>query len=106
MPIALAYMLSKLARETDENIMFYQQKYNFYLEEYAEKDEKGGFKTNQNHSGFILKEETLKEAHAKFNELDNFEFSIEVPPISLSLFDSLQLSPSILEGLLPFIKTE
>ena len=106
MPINLAYNLSKLARETDENILFYQQRYNAYLEEYAVKDENGGFKLNLDKTGFLLKDETIEEAHAKFNELNNFDFSIETPLISLSSFDSLQLSPAILNGLIPFLKTE
>ena len=104
MPIEVAYKLSKLARETEENITFYQQKYNSYLDEYAEKDEDGNFKMNSAGTGFILKEETMKEAHEKFNELDNFEFSIVSPRISLSSFDSIQLSPSNLSGLMAFIE--
>ena len=106
MPVSLAYDLSKLARETDENILFYQQKYNSYLEEYAEKDENGGFKFNLNKTGFLLKEETINEAQAKFNELDNFNFSINAPLISLSDLDSLHLSPATLNGLIPFLKAE
>lgn len=106
MPINLAYSLSKIAKEVEENTLFYQQRYNSYLEDYAEKEENGDFKTNSDKTGFILKEETIKEAHAKFNELDKFEFIIEAPLIPLSKLESLQLSPSILEGLLPFIEAE
>lgn len=105
MSISLAYQLSQISKAVREAFSFYQDKYNHYLSEYAETDE-NGFKMNEQGNGIILKQEKLNEAHQKFKELDNYEFPIDAKKIPLSTFEELNLSPSDLIGLLPFIEEE
>lgn len=106
MPLNVAYQLSQISKEISNCISFYQEKYNYYLEQYAEKDSNGNFKMNENKSGVILKKDVALEAQQKFKELDAYEFPIEVKKIPLVAFEKIKLSPSVLTGLLPFIEED
>ena len=106
MPLNVAYQLSQISKEVSDCISFYQDKYNYYLEQYAEKDSDGNFKMNKDKNGVVLKKDTVTEAQQKFKELDNYEFPIEAKKIKLSLLKDLNLSPSVLTGLLPFIEED
>lgn len=105
MPLSLAFSLSQIMKHANESMSFYQERYNTYLEEYAEKDEQG-FRITEDKKGIVLKKETIAEAHQKFRELDNWEFDFEIEKIPLSTFEKLELSPSDLLGFLPFIDEE
>lgn len=104
MPLNVAYQLSQISKEINGCISFYQDKYNYYLEQYAEKDSDGNFKMNENKNGVVLKKDTAAEARQKFKELDDYEFPIEAKKIPLLAFEKIKLSPSTLTGLLPFIE--
>lgn len=106
MPTTLAFRLLKIKKEVDECLAFYQEKYNGYLTQYVEKDEDGKFKMTENNEGFLLIPETIKEAHEKFKELDETDFPIKAEKITLFSFSTLNLSPTLLEGLLPFLEKE
>ena len=105
MPLSLAFALSRVAKQAADCLSFYQDRYNSYLEQYAEKDNEG-YKLTENKKGILLKKETISEAQEKFKELDNWEFEIDIKKIPLSLFEKLELSPSDLIGFLPFIDEE
>lgn len=104
MPLSLAYSLSKLSEEVNKQIEFYQKQYNTYLQLYAEKNEDGTYKMNEQQNGFILKKDLLEEAQHKFAELDSYDFVIDQEKIPLDLLTDLKVSPQILSGLLPFIE--
>lgn len=106
MPLNVAYQLSQISKEVTDCISFYQDKYNHYLEQYAEKDADGNFKMNENETGVILKKDCAAEARQKFKELDDYEFPLELKKIPLSSFEKIEISPSILTGLLPFIEED
>lgn len=105
MPLPLAFALSRIAKQAADCLSFYQDRYNSYLEQYAEKDE-DGYKLTEDKRGIVLKQETISEAHQKFKELDNWEFTLDIKKIPLSDFEKLELSPSDLIGFLPFIDEE
>ena len=105
MPLPLAFALSQIAKQSGDCLNFYQEQYNIYLEQYAEKDEEG-YKLTENKKGIVLKKETINEAREKFKELDNWEFDIDIKKIPLSSFEKLELSPTDLMGFLPFIDEE
>lgn len=104
MSISLAYKLSRISKEIQNCIEFYQNRYNDYLETYAEKEEDGTFKMTANQNGFMLKYDTISEARESFKELDNYEFPITVEKIPLKALEKFTISPSALTGLLPFIE--
>ena len=104
MPVALAYKLSKISKEINEQIEFYQSQYNTYLQLYAEKNEDGTFKMNEQGNGFILQKDNIEEAQKKFAELDSYDFPIESVPISLNDLAGLDVSPEVMKGLLPFLE--
>ena len=105
MPLPLAFALSRIAKQSGDCLNFYQEQYNIYLEQYAEKNEEG-YKLTENKKGIVLKKETINEAREKFKELDNWEFDIDIKKIPLSFFEKLELSPTDLMGFLPFIDEE
>lgn len=104
MPLSLAYDLSKISKEVGECFEFYRDKYNQYLSLYAELDEEGHYKLNKDQTQFILKTSTILEAKEKFEELDKYEFSINVKKIPINCFEKINMSPQSLSGLLPFIE--
>lgn len=105
MPINLAFQLSQISKAVSECMTFYQEKASHYFEQYAEKDG-DNYKLTPDKNGVMLKPETANEARQKFKELDSYEFPIEVKKIKLSSLNDLNLSPSTLTGLLPFIEEE
>lgn len=106
MPFTLSFKLSRINKEVDECIEFYRNSYNSLLSQYAEKNEDGSFKMGEDNSSILLKKETIEEAHRKFYELDNSEFTIEITKVPITEFETLVLPPDTLTGLLPFIETE
>lgn len=104
LPFSLAYQLSCISKEVNECIAFYRDQYNACLEQYAQKEENGTYKMSPDGSSILLKEETLSEARQKFFEIDNYEFPLNSKPIPIAAFETLNLSPSNLTGLLPFIE--
>ena len=105
MSINLAFQLSQISKAVSECMAFYQEKASLYFEQYAEKDG-DSYKLTPDKNGVILKSETANEARQKFKELDSYEFPIEIKKIKLSSLSDLNLSPSNLSGLLPFIEEE
>jgi len=106
LPFALAYQLLSINKAVNDCIAFYRDQYNKLLEEYGMKNDDGTYKISEDGAAFLLKEETIQEARQKFFELDNSEFPIDVKPIPISALEKLNLSPSKLTGLLPFIEKD
>lgn len=104
LPFTLSYQLLSINRAVNDCITFYRDQYNKLLEQYAQKNDDGTYKISEDGAAFLLKEETIQEARQKFFELDNSEFPIDVKPIPITAFETLNLSPSNLTGLLPFIE--
>lgn len=105
MPINIAFQLSQISKAVSECVQFYREKASYYFEQYAEK-EGDNYKFTSDGTGIILKPETANEGRQKFKELDSYEFPLEVKKIKLSSLNDLNLSPSTLTGLLPFIEEE
>ncbi len=108
MPISLAYKLNQIANSADNDLQFYSKNYNKYLSEYAEKDSEGQYLLNEDKTGIILKPDTIEEAHERFNELDNYNFPDlkNEEKISISEFNNIEISPTVLAGIMPFLKNE
>lgn len=104
MSLSAAFKLSQLFKKVNECIAFYQDKYTTYLQKYAETEEEGGYKMNPDKSGIVLKKDSLEEAQKAFRELDEYKFPLTYEKIPLSAFEDLQIAPSDLSGLLPFIE--
>lgn len=106
LPFTLSYQLLSINRAVNDCITFYRDQYNKLLEQYAQKNDDGTYKISEDGAAFLLKDETIQEARQKFFELDNSEFPIDVKPIPINALEKLNLSPSNLTGLLPFIEKD
>lgn len=105
MPVKTAYRISKLQEAMKKEIEFYQEQYKKIVEEYAEKDEQGNYKV-LNENNIKIQPDKIDEAASAINELQQLE--AELPDISFSLadFDSIEITPEEMSGLVDFIKEE
>lgn len=103
MPIRLAYKITKLLNQIEKD-------YNFYIEEtkkiiikYAERDEQGQLISTENGS-ITLQKNLISEAEKELLELSEIE--VDLPSISFTLdeLETLNITPSDLQSLLPFIE--
>jgi hypothetical protein len=103
MPIRLAYKITKLLNQIEKD-------YNFYIEEtkkiiikYAERDEQGQLISTENGS-ITLQKNLISEAEKDL--LDLSEIEVDLPSISFMLdeLETLNITPSDLQSLLPFIE--
>jgi hypothetical protein len=103
MPIRLAYKITKLLNQIEKD-------YNFYIEEtkkiiikYAERDEQGQLISTENGS-ITLQKNLISEAEKDLLELSEIE--VDLPSISFTLdeLETLNITPSDLQSLLPFIE--
>lgn len=99
-----SYRLTTLATEIQKNVEFFQTQLNALIQEYSKKDEGGYPIPTPDGSGVLLAEETMEEAHKRFNELHNLE--VDLPDITFAIeeFETLELSPMEISAILPFIQ--
>ena len=58
------------------DIEFYQENIQKILDNYAEKDENGNFKSNEESSGIMIKEEKIEQCHKEINDLQSINVEI------------------------------
>lgn len=108
LPFSLAYKFSKLATKIDENVEFYSKQLRNLINEYAEKDEEGNIKyDNDNADSITVRAACIEEFQAKVNELQNIEVSTDFPSFTFSDFeDKIELSTQEVLTLMPIITEE
>lgn len=107
MPLTCAYKLAKLEKEMTSDIEFYQKKYFEIIEEYGRRDEAGNLRYSEHGDVVLIKEDKIKEAQEKINELNEMEIELNIDNFLLELsdFDSnSRMSVEELNILLPFMK--
>lgn len=103
MPAQLAYKIMKIMKNTQNDIIFYQEQINKIINTYGEKDENGNL--IQQEQGVKIIENKLPECNQKMAELNNTEvefpnikFSLkELEPFKFSVVDMYQLDEIIKE---------
>jgi hypothetical protein len=104
MPIKTAYKFSRLAREIDNERIFYQTKIQSIIEAYGEKDEKGNFILTQDKTGVQIKEAELNKCQKEVVELSQLDIEISGIDISIEELDNFELTLQDMNILMPFIK--
>ena len=92
LPFALAYKLSKLATQVNEELKFYQENLTKIIEEYGEKE--NGELVYLSNGDIKIHEGKAEECHARIEELQNVEVDIkvtftpnELEPLEMSIKD-------------------
>lgn len=104
MPFKLAFKFYKINNEAESAVLFYKEKVEELVSEYAERDDEGKVKTTE--TGISLKPETAEECQKKLEELqsvkwesENFLFTKE----EIEMLDDFELTPIQWSGLFPFL---
>ena len=103
LPIKLAYKLNKLARKLENEQNFYQENLKKILDQYAQKDEKGEIKFDENKNILLIPEST-KECETKLFELQALEIEELDVEFTLDELNGLEISPMELSPLFSLIK--
>ena len=103
MPIRLAYKITKLLNQIEKDYSFYIEETKKIIVKYAERDEQGQLISTENGS-ITLQKNLISEAEKDLLELSEIE--VDLPSISFTLdeLETLNITPSDLQPLLPFIE--
>ncbi len=101
-PIKLAYKLTKLYKKLNTELEQLEETRIKLITKYAEKDEDGNVKQNEDNSVPIMKDK-LNEFQTEVNDLFSMEIDIEFEPINIDDFGDINISPKHLIGLDIFI---
>lgn len=104
LPFRLSYKVSKLLDKVEKDSQFYTEKFRNIIQKYAKRDENGEIIFE----GENVKIEPTSIAAAKKELADLNDIDIEDINIFFTLeeLENLEIKPSELQGLLPFIKEE
>ena len=100
LPFALAYKLSKLAIQVNEELKFYQENLTKIIEEYGEKE--NGELVYLSNGDIKIHEGKAEECHARIEELQNVEVDIKVT-FTPNELEPLEMSIKDLQALMPLI---
>jgi hypothetical protein len=102
LPLKTPYKLSKLARRLETEQAFYQDKLRKILSQYAEKDENGEIKFDENGNATFAPE-VIRKCEKEIVELQNFKIEDIEITFTLDELEALQITPLELNCLFPLI---
>lgn len=104
LPLKTAYKLNKLFIQINEELSFYQQKFTEIINEFGKRDENGELMYSSNKTSVEIMDGRRLECQQKIEELQNLEVNIEGTEFTTDELESLNLTISEVECLMPFIK--
>ena len=104
LPLKTAYKLNKLFIQADEELSFYQQKFTEIINEFGKRDENGELIYSSDRTSIEIMDGRRLECQQKIEELQNLEVNIEGIEFTTDELESLNLTISEVECLMPFIK--
>ena len=102
LPFRLAYKISKLLDQVEKDSAFYTEKFRNIVVKYAERDEKGEIVFEGDN--IKIPQNKLSAAEKELEDLNNVEATDINVTFTLDELEDLQMKPSELQGLLPFIE--
>lgn len=107
MPIKTTYKFTRLFKEIEEQVNFFNKTLSDLIKEYGKRDENNEFILTENKTGVMIQEDKYDECMEKVQELNDLEpeFSY-IPSFKLEELDNLELSIEELDSLMPFIEEE
>lgn len=106
LPLKTAYKISKLNKAVESEVQFYHDKLAEIIREYAKKDENDQFIFTPDGQSVVLREGSEQECHNKIKELQELEVTLPDVTFTLEEFDNVELSPSEVEAIIPFLQDE
>ena len=104
MPIKTTYKFTRLFKEIEEQIEFFDHTLQDLIEEYGQKDENNKFVLTEDRNGVKIKEDKYDECMNKIDELNNLEINLNyIPSFSIDELENSELSMEELSLLMPFI---
>lgn len=104
MPIKTTYKFTRLFKEIEEQVEFFNNTIQDLIEEYGQKDENNKFILTEDKNGVKIKEDKYEECMNKINELNNLEINLNyIPSFSIDELENSELSMEELSLLMPFI---
>ena len=104
LPLKTAYKLNKLFIQINEELSFYQQKFTEIINEFGKRDENGELMYSSDKTSIEIMDGRRLECQQKIEELQNLEVNIEGTEFTTDELESLNLTISEVECLMPFIK--
>lgn len=107
MSIKTTYKFTRLFKEAEEHINFFNNTLADLIKEYGQKDEEGNFVLTENQNGVKIREDKYDECMKKVQELNELDPELTyIPSFTLEELDNLELSIEELNTLMPFIEEE
>ena len=99
-----SYRLAMLAAEVEKQYNFYTGQFRALLDQYGQKDVEGNLVPTEDGQGVKLVQETMEECYTKVNELRDLDITLPDCYFSLDDFDGIELTPTEVNAIIPFIK--
>ena len=104
MSIKTTYKFTRLFKEIEEQVNFFNETLSNLIKEYGKRDENGEFVLTENQNGVKIREDKYDECMAKVQELNELDPELAyTPSFALEELDNLELSMEELNILMPFI---
>ena len=92
MPLKTAYKFSRLMKELEKEISFYQTEFSKIIQTYAKKNEDGGYAISSDGESIEVVAGKELECNNRINELKNLEIDINNIHFSLEELEGLNLT--------------
>ena len=95
-----------LATEIEKQYNFYTEQIGRLLEQYGEKDKEGKLIHTEDGQGIKLAPDMVEECSVKLDELKDIDITLPDYYFSLDEFDGIELTPTEVNAIIPFIKMQ
>ena len=104
LPLKTTYKLTRLMKQAEAELAFYQSKFQEIIEEFGEKDENGQYKITSDGQSISIISGKEAECNARVLELRNLDVSIEGIKFSIEELEGINVSISELSCLMSLIE--
>jgi hypothetical protein len=97
--------LNKINAFCNDEEIFYKEKLIEIINKYAEHEENGNVKTNEDGSSIIIQKDKIADCNKELSELEKIEvFCSDNIKLTLKELESLNVTPADFDAISPFIK--
>ena len=105
LPLPTAYKLNKINAFCNDEEIFYKEKLVEIINKYAEHEDNGNVKTNEDGSSIIIQKDKIADCNKELSELEKIEvFCSDNIKLTLKELESLNVTPADFDAISPFIK--
>ena len=104
LPLKTTYKFARLMRRAEEELTFYQTKFQEIIEEFGQKDDKGQYKLSEDEQSVVIIPGKEAECNNRVLELRNLEIPIEDIKFTIEELEGIDISISELSCLMSLIE--